>query len=414
MRRLFYFWLRRLILVITLLECQIFPHSGFATVTLDERSQHIATQRREDAGLGRGQCDLPTDNVMTEVSRRWTAELAEGRHLFMKRSAFDLLESIEPLSSHLIQIYSRVSPTRMDQRHTALNGIASGPALSTEAEEQSNQSQLERLAQGLNPGDRPASRTEPLVQGHPDIDWGALQRELEDWRRAKINDWKSQCGKRPANAQELAELEALCTGLPWNDQERREGGLCYRPHIETDEERNRREAHCVAHRAGQEMEYVKRYFPELLRDRGAPAPGDLEKLTAASEEFLVLAGIKPEVAKILATYDTSGRSAGPVFAAMLAEGGIGQEEFKNFLNSMTSRDDLDRLKMLVDRARQVPVDEHGAFPRMADNDASVKSAFPALPTDTGHPHSLNGVLILGHDLFGRRFPGPSQLPDRHP
>jgi hypothetical protein len=162
------------------------------------------------------------------------------------------------------------------------------------------------------------------------------------------------------------------------------------------------------------MQYTKKYFPELLPDLGAPPPGDREKLTAASEEFLILAGMKPEVAQILATYDSRGRSAGPVFAAMLAEGGIGKEEFKNFLNSMASKDDLDRLKTLVERARQVPVDGSGDFPRTADNDRSVKTPSPGLSSDVADPHSLNGVLILGHELFGRRFPGPGQLTGHPP
>ena len=389
----------------TFLVCQILFQGGIAAATSGKYqfSQHVSTQKSQDTNF-----DLKVAAWCWRL-----AERVEGRCLSVKRGALDLFDSLEPQPSCLNRIYSRSSNVKTPgRRHTASNGNSSRPALPADTQERSKQSP--RLVQRLDLGDRTGAQTEPPPgQEHPGIDWRSLKQELEDWRRTKIREWKSGCGKRPANAEELAELEALCTGLPWNDDERAVDRLCYRPHIETDEEKNQH-ARCVAHQAGQEMEYVKRYFPELLRDLGAPPPGDREKLTAASEEFLVLAGMKPEVAKILATYDSRGRSAGPVFAARLAEGGIGKEEFKNFLNSMASKDDLDRLKTLVDRARQVPVDESGDFPRTADNDRFVKPPSPGLSSDAADPHSLNGVLILGHELFGRRFPGPGQLPDHRP
>jgi hypothetical protein len=401
-RRLFE--LHPLLSVMTFLVCQIWFQSGFAAATSGEyqSSRYVSTQRRQD-----------TDVDLKAGVWRWrVAERVQGHCLFMKRDALDLFDSLEPQPSCLDGIYSSSDVKTPGRRHTASNGHSSRPALSADAQGRRNQSP--RLVQRLDLGDRAVTQTElPPEQNHSGIDWRSLERELEDWRRTKISEWKSGCGKRPENAEELAELEALCSGLPWNDEERGVDGLCYRPHIETDEEKNRH-ARCVAHQAGQEMEFTKRYFPQLLRDLGAPPPGDREKLTAISEEFLVLAGMKPEVAKILATYDSHGRSAGPVFAAMLAEGGIGKEEFKNFLNGMASQDDLARLKTLVERARQVPVDESGGFPRTADNDRSLKTPSPALSSDATDPHSLNGVLILGHELFGQRFPGPGQLPEHRP
>lgn len=391
--------------IMTFLMYQISVQCGFAAVTSGEYqfSQHVSAQGRQD-----------TNFDFKATARRWRiAERVEGRCLSVKRGTPDSFGSLEPQPSCLNRVYSRSSNVKMQGRwQTASNGNCSRPALPAGAQERSNHST--RLVQRLDHGDRAGAQTEPPPeQGHPGIDWRSLKGELEDWRRTKIREWKSGCGKRPVNAAELAELEALCTGLPWNDAERAVDGLCYRPHIETDEEKIQH-ARCVAHQSGQEMEYIKKYFPELLRDLGAPPPGDREKLTATSEEFLVLAGMKPQVAQILATYDSRGRSVGPVFAAMLAQGGIDKEEFKNFLNSMASKDDLDRLKTLVERARQVPVDESGDFPRTADNDRSVETPSPAPSSGTGDPHSLNGVLILGHKLFGRRFPGPDQLPEHPP
>jgi hypothetical protein len=143
-----------------------------------------------------------------------------------------------------------------------------------------------------------------------------------------------------------------------------------------------------------------------------------------AREFLVHAGINPKVADTLANSDSDGRSAGPVFAAMLKEAGIGKQEFKRFLNSLKSEEDLAKLDELVERARRVWPGEHGDFPRRAFND-NIVQAFPYWITRiqdsriTGgrgarlyDPHSLNGLLVLAHELFGARFPGPSRLPDR--
>jgi hypothetical protein len=141
-----------------------------------------------------------------------------------------------------------------------------------------------------------------------------------------------------------------------------------------------------------------------------------------AKEFLEYAGINPKVAGTLANFDSEGRSAGPIFAAMLEAGGIERHQFKTFLNSLTSQADLDRLDTLVERARRVWPSEASAFPRTADNDESVK-ANPSWITrlNLSHPwrwygrfdpHSLNGVLILGHELFHDRFPGPYRLPPR--
>lgn len=139
-----------------------------------------------------------------------------------------------------------------------------------------------------------------------------------------------------------------------------------------------------------------------------------------AKEFLEYAGIDPKVARTLANFDSEGRSAGPIFAAMLEAGGIRRKEFKNFLNSLTNPDDLDRLDTLVKRARRVWPSEGNAFPRTSDNDESVKAnPFWITRLNLSHPwrldgrfdpHSLNGVLILGHELFHDRFPGPYRLP----
>ncbi len=143
-----------------------------------------------------------------------------------------------------------------------------------------------------------------------------------------------------------------------------------------------------------------------------------------ASEFLDQAGIDPKVSDKLANFDSDGRSAGPVFAAMLKEAGIGKQEFKNFLNSLNSKEDLEKLDRLVERARRVPPSDNGSFPRVAQNDASVKpDPFWITRVDSLHPwqsdsifdpHSLNGVLTLGRELFGGRFPGPYQLPYRRP
>ena len=139
-----------------------------------------------------------------------------------------------------------------------------------------------------------------------------------------------------------------------------------------------------------------------------------------AKEFLEYAGIHPKVAETLANFDSEGRSAGPVFAAMLEAGGIERQAFKTFLNSLTSQADLDRLDTLVERARRVWPSEANAFPRTADGDESVKAnPFWITRLNLSHPwrldgrfdpHSLNGVLILGHELFQDRFPGPYRLP----
>ncbi|MBJ7532846.1 hypothetical protein JDN40_01775 [Rhodomicrobium vannielii ATCC 17100] len=127
-----------------------------------------------------------------------------------------------------------------------------------------------------------------------------------------------------------------------------------------------------------------------------------------SREFLGHAGIKPEVADKLANYNSVGRSAGPVFTQLLKESGVSPQEFKAFLNGLKSEEDLSRLDRLVERARRVPRDETGDFPRFADNDAAVKDDSMVFTRLNGafirDPHSLSGVAILGRELFGQRFP----------
>jgi hypothetical protein len=139
-----------------------------------------------------------------------------------------------------------------------------------------------------------------------------------------------------------------------------------------------------------------------------------------AKEFLEYAGIDAKVAATLANFDSEGRSAGPVFAAMLEAGGIRRKAFKNFLNSLTNPDDLDRLDTLVKRARRVWPSDGNAFARTSDNDESVQAnpfwitrlnlLHPWRLDGRFDPHSLNGVLILGHELFHDRFPGPYRLP----
>ena len=131
-----------------------------------------------------------------------------------------------------------------------------------------------------------------------------------------------------------------------------------------------------------------------------------------AKEFLEDAGIDPRVATTLAKFDSEGRSAGPVFAAMLEAGGVTQEEFKRFLCDLKSQDDLDKLGVLVERARRVSPTEVGVFPRTVEIDDPVTARrFHVTRLNLSHPRSLSGVLMLGHELFRGRFPGPYRLPE---
>jgi hypothetical protein len=136
----------------------------------------------------------------------------------MKRDALDLFDSLEPQPSCLDGIYSSSDVKTPGRRHTASNGHSSPPALSADAQGRRNQSP--RLVQRLDLGDRAVTQTElPPEQNHPGIDWRSLERELEDWRRTKISEWKSGCGKRPENAEELANSKrsaAACRGMTRN------------------------------------------------------------------------------------------------------------------------------------------------------------------------------------------------------
>ncbi len=196
----------------------------------------------------------------------------------------------------------------------------------------------------------------------------------------------SPCYNRPQNEKELKGEIELCRLEPADSVERKPGGRCVNPHIETDQERAERESRCHVER----LEKSARLIQELEIPLPPHSSGD----EAADREFLIDAGINPKVAGILAQYDR-GYGPGPAIAAMLDASGTGKEAHKKFLNSLKSQEDLDRLGTFAKLARRICADRQGVFPRSGEADAD-----------------LNDLLKLGHDLFGNRFPAPERLPDR--
>ena len=62
---------------------------------------------------------------------------------------------------------------------------------------------------------------------------------------------------------------------------------------------------------------------------------------------------------------------------------------------LKSEEDLDKFRKFTKLARRITADRRGVFKRSSEVNAD-----------------LNGMLKLGHDLFGDRFPAPERLPDR--
>ena len=196
----------------------------------------------------------------------------------------------------------------------------------------------------------------------------------------------SPCYERPRNEKELADEKHLCQAEPADSVERKPGGRCVNPHIETDRERKERESRCF----DEEFERFDRVRKQFEVPLPPHHPGD----EAAEREILIYAGVDPKVADILAQFDR-GYAPGPAIAAMQEASGASKEAWKNFRNSLKSEEDLDKFRKFVKLARRITADRQGVFTRSAEVDAD-----------------LNALLKLGHELFGERFPAPQRLPDR--
>ena len=198
----------------------------------------------------------------------------------------------------------------------------------------------------------------------------------------------SPCYERPQNEEELKLEIGLCQAEPAYSVERKPGGRCVNPHIETDRERQERESRCSDERF-ERFERARKQFEIPLPPH---PPGD----EAEEREFLINAGVDPKVADIIAQFDR-GYAPGPAMAAMQEASGASKEAFYNFLNSLKSEEDLDKFRKFVKLARRITADRQGVFTRSAEVDAD-----------------LNALLKLGHELFGDRFPAPERIPDSPP
>ncbi len=198
----------------------------------------------------------------------------------------------------------------------------------------------------------------------------------------------SPCYERPRNEKELKLEKYLCQAEPADSVERKPGGRCVNPHIETDRERDERETRCF-HEEFEKFERLRKQF-EIPISPGSHAN------EAADREFLIDAGVDPKVADILAQYDR-GYGPGPAIAAMQEASGASGNAFYDFHNSLKSEEDLDKFRKFVKLARRINADRQGVFTRSAEVDAD-----------------LNALLKLGHGLFGDRFPAPERIPDSPP
>jgi hypothetical protein len=192
----------------------------------------------------------------------------------------------------------------------------------------------------------------------------------------------------------------LCRLEPADSIEHKPGGRCAGPHIESEEERTRREARCLNER----LERFRSLRKEELDELGLPAPdisaGEYE---AAAREFLGYAGFNPQAAEKLAKRGGGGNGAGPAIGALREASGVSTEEFQNFVNSLETREDLDKLGQFVDFALRLRPDANGAFPRRAPGARDALRVGPDAP-------ALDDLFALGRELFGARFPGPDRLP----
>ncbi|TNE50023.1 MAG: hypothetical protein EP343_09900 [Deltaproteobacteria bacterium] len=81
------------------------------------------------------------------------------------------------------------------------------------------------------------------------------------------------------------------------------------------------------------------------------------KYEGPTEQFLIDAGIDPDIAKQLSNHDNKGRSAGPVLAQLASRFGMSGPEFYDYLGSLSSGD----VKKIVTHAHGVDPNDEGVF-----------------------------------------------------
>lgn len=129
------------------------------------------------------------------------------------------------------------------------------------------------------------------------------------------------------------------------------------------------------------------------------------KFEPNNKDFLVAAGVRPEIADILADHDDQGFSVAGRLAAMAESRGTPPQEVLEFLN----KQDPGKVRELVDIKKTVEPGDDGNYPLTADNDSYVGDVPPGMPSyvfDAPNPprynqwpESITGLSVRAGDIM---------------
>jgi hypothetical protein len=149
---------------------------------------------------------------------------------------------------------------------------------------------------------------------------------------------------------------------------------------------------------------------------------DKAKLAARTEpynkEFLIMAGVKPEIANILADNDGDGISPAGRLAALAEYRGVAPEEMLDYINGLDPRD----ARLLVDAANKIDPNDDGMFPTGGPDDRNF-TQIPMWDPMIGSPDKqflnpsvISPSTIAGLNWWATRFmPGmPMATPSGSP